>query len=289
MQLKLPQKPLFKERINQSANIHSVGLHCKPGHSSGRHRCLHRQHMGQQAAFFSPNSPLPGRKTYESYHILLENVNPKQMSGLHTWNSSFFLDTQCIISTPSTIIFILSFHQHTWNPKTVPSFMRCAQNSSQQRRTSAWADWQNLPCQRPTCVVANFQNYDGFIHFQAIIHLGFFVVPISLCSAPPGYNLPRAHAHGLDESPGDEEACTNQRWITTSPTAQQFQTEPQSIRKIAVVNTCGRLVYQLNLSLCTPKQTIPWINSTPLICVLLQQLQFHLELPLRAPCYGHTM
>ena len=38
---------------------------------------------------------------------------------------------------------------------------------------------------------------------------------------------------------------------------QQFQTEPQSIRKIAVVNTCGRLVYQLNLSLCTPKQQSP--------------------------------
>ena len=211
---------------------------------------------GTTSSFFLPKQSVAWKKTYESYHILLENVNPKQMSGLHTWNSSFFLDTQCIISTPSTIIFILSFHQHTWNPKTVPSFMRCAQNSSQQRRTSAWADWQNLPCQRPTCVVANFQNYDGFIHFQAIIHLGFLLFPFRFVPHLQA-TICQEHMHTARRISWRRRSLHQPAVNHNVSNGQQFQTEPQSIRKIAVVNTCGRLVYQLNLSLCTPKQQSP--------------------------------
>lgn len=61
----------------------------------------------------------------------------------------------------------------------------------------------------------------------------------------------------LDESPGDEDSSNQPAVNHNVSNGQQFQTEPQSIRKIAVVNTCGRLVYQLNLSLYTPKQQSP--------------------------------
>ena len=51
---------------------------------------------------------------------------------------------------------------------------------------------------------------------------------------------------------------------------------------------CGRLGYQLNISSCTPKQHLPRISTFPCSefpwSVLLQQLQFHLELLLHAPC-----
>lgn len=217
MQLKLPQKPLFKERINQSANIHSVGLHCKPGHSSGRHRCLHRQHMGQQAALFSPNSPLPGRKHTNLITFCWRMSTLNECKDCIPEIQAFSLDTQCIISTPSTIIFILKLPPTYLKPQN-GAFFHAVCTKLIPTAAHISLSRQNLRAKDRPVSLANFQNYHGFIHFQAIIHLGFLFpcrffphLQATICQehmhTARRISWRRRRAH----QPGDEEGCTNQR------------------------------------------------------------------------------
>lgn len=122
--------------------------------------------------------------------------------------------------------------------------MRCAQNSSQQRRTSASKVATVVPsqekttekndlCQRPTCRSGKFQKKlanPGSIHFHAIIHLGFICSHFAFFPHLQA-TICQEHMHTARRISWRRRRLHVLAVNHNVSNGQQFQTEPQSIRK----------------------------------------------------------
>lgn len=147
--------------------------------------------------------------------------------------------------------------------------MRCAQNSSQQRRTSAWADWKKSAVPKTDlCLWQISKTTMDLFTFRPSFTLDF------CCSHVAFFRTSRLQSAKstctrLDESPGDEEGRTNQETKKVAPTSgesQRLQWPAISNRKHPK-NSSSKHLRTFSIptqpQFVHSKTTIPWINSIP--------------------------